>query len=179
MIKKEIFNGVLQIQPVAYEDERGSFTEIYNKKEFEKLGINNNFVQDNISFSKKRGTLRGLHFQLDPYEQSKLIKVIKGNILDVFVDIRPDSNSFGEYSSIKISEDSGWIYIPKGFAHGFITLEDNTTVMYKVDEFYSTDHECGIIWNDSVLQIDWKFTENIILSEKDRKLSKWDELFAQ
>ena len=179
MIKKDIFNGVLHIQPVVYEDDRGSFTEIYNKKDFDKLGIINNFVQDNISFSKKRGTLRGLHFQLQPHEQSKLIKVLKGSIIDVFVDIRPDSNSFGMYSSKKLSNDSGWIYVPKGFAHGFLTLEDDTTVMYKVDEFYSKDHECGIIWNDSVLQVDWDFKQEIILSEKDKTLSKWDELFTQ
>ena len=172
-----IFSGVLQINDTVHSDDRGFFSEIYNENELVNLGIKNNFIQDNMSYSKKRGTLRGLHFQINPYSQSKLLRVIGGKILDCFVDLRIGSKTYGKYNTIELDPSSGWIYIPKGFAHGFCTLEDNTSILYKVDNCYSAKHDKGIVWNDPALNINWLIKdESLVISKKDRKLPKLEKL---
>lgn len=172
--KLEIDGPTLITPKVAY-DERGFFLESYTRNEFEKLGIKDEFVQDNHSLSIKN-TLRGLHFQKEPYAQSKLVRCITGSILDVAVDIRKDSNTFGKHVKVVLSsEDKKMLYVPKGFAHGFLVLSDVAEVLYKVDNFYSKEYESGIIWNDKELGIDWPIT-NPILSEKDNGLPSFAEL---
>ena len=169
-----IFNDVKKIYPTIYSDTRGSFSEDYNYEKFSKIGITDSFVQDNISISMKKGTIRGLHFQLNKYAQSKLIKVISGSILDVFIDLRRDSVNFEKYSSIDLNEGDGWLYIPRGYAHGFCTLQDDTVVMYKVDNYFNSDNDSGIIFNDDFFNIKWPVEEeNAVISEKDKLLSKW------
>ena len=160
------------IIPDVFEDNRGFFTESYTQNKFHKLGVEVDFVQDNHSFSQYKGTIRGLHFQSDPMEQSKLVRVIKGSILDVIVDIRADSQNFRKYTTVELTDKNfKQVFIPQGFAHGFCTLEDNCHVTYKVDNFYSAENNCGIIWNDPQLNIKWP-TENPILSEQDQKWGK-------
>ena len=174
---KEIFNDIFNITYNIYEDERGSFSEIFNNKLMSKNNIPTNFVQDNLSFSEKSGTLRGLHFQKNPNAQSKLIKVLEGEIEDFFIDLRHDSPTYQKYSSFTLKKDNGWLYIPKGFAHGFCTLMDNTSVLYKVDNYYSQNDETGIIWNDNFFNITWPLPDNNpILSKKDKSLPLWSEI---
>lgn len=161
------------IKPQVFGDNRGFFLESYSKKKFAKEGIDAEFVQDNHSKSEKKGTLRGLHFQAPPYAQAKLIRVVSGKILDVIVDLRRDSETFGKWESFELSaENFQMLFVPRGFAHGFITLEDDTEVLYKADNFYEPESEGGIAWNDSDLKINWPI-ENPILSERD---SKWPNL---
>jgi len=159
------------IEPQVYKDERGYFFESYNEKEFHNKIGKINFIQDNESFSKF-GTLRGLHFQKNPYEQSKLVRVIKGEIQDVVVDIRIESLTYLKYLSIKLSEkNKKQIFIPKGFAHGFLVLSDEAIVSYKVDNFYNFKYESGIRYDDLKLKINWELGQNkIYLSKKDKKL---------
>lgn len=161
--------GCFILEPNVYQDNRGYFFESFNQEKFNELiNCNINFVQDNESFSSK-GILRGLHYQTGKYSQSKLVRVVKGKVLDVAVDIRKDSQTFGEHVSIELSEENKkQIFIPKGFAHGFIVLSDTAIFAYKCDNYYNKDAEAGIIYNDSMLQIDWKLHEQeIIVSEKD------------
>ncbi len=164
--------GCFVITPKVYEDERGFFFESFNQKTFEdKIGFNINFVQDNQSKSSK-GVLRGMHFQTGDHAQSKLVRVIKGCVLDVCVDIRKQSPTFGKYFSI-ILDDSNrkQLYIPKGFAHGFLALEDNTIFSYKCDNFYNKEAERGILFNDKDLNIDWNFpSDQLVISQKDKLL---------
>ena len=128
-------------------------------------------MQDNLSFSEQAGTIRGLHYQLDPFEQSKIIYVISGKIFDVFLDIRKSSPTYGKYGSMELTKESGFILVPKGFAHGFCTLEDKTLILYKVDNYYNPDYETGVIWNDQQLSIKWPFSEDLCrLSKKDLML---------
>lgn len=176
MKKKEIFPDIFLIENTKFRDNRGSFQESYNRKTFSNLGINNDFIQDNISISNKEGTIRGLHFQKGKSAQSKLIYVTSGKILDIFVDIRENSKTFGEHSSIELSEKSGCLFIPKGFAHGFCTLEDNTSVLYKVDNFYDKESDSGVIWNDASLNISWPIFSNYYISDKDKKLTPFNQL---
>ena len=166
---------LLVIEPQIFEDERGFFIECYNYNDFKELGIENIFVQDNHSKSLK-GVLRGLHFQNGEFSQAKLIRVLKGTILDIVVDLRENSETFGKYFAIELNEKSKkMLFIPKGFAHGFLTLEDNTEILYKCDNFYNPESEVGIIWNDTDLNIDWSFEKydinvnKLIISEKDKK----------
>ena len=159
------------IEPQIHEDERGCFFESYNEKEFHKKIGKINFVQDNESFSKF-GTLRGLHFQKKPYEQSKLVRVIKGKIQDVAVDIRKKSPTYLKYISVFLSEQNKrQLFIPKGFAHAFLVLSDESIVSYKVDNFYNFKYESGIRYDDLRLKINWELGQNKInLSKKDKKL---------
>lgn len=168
---EDIFiSGVKIIHPRVFNDPRGYFYESYNKKAFAEAGIKDDFVQDNQSLSEK-GVLRGLHFQIPPYAQSKLVRVIRGSVLDVVVDIRKNSSTYGKHFSIELSEENKTIlYIPEGFAHGFVTLEDNTLFSYKCGNFYNKESEEGLMWNDPDLNIDWRI-ESPILSEKDQKNS--------
>ena len=168
-------DGLILITPKVIYDERGFFLESYTRNELEELGIKDEFVQDNHSLSIKN-TLRGLHFQRQPYAQSKLVRCITGSILDVAVDIRKDSKTLGKHVKVVLSsEDKTMLYIPRGFAHGFLVLSDVAEVLYKVDNSYSKGHELGIIWNDHELGIDWPVT-NPIMSEKDKRLPKFAEL---
>ena len=158
------------IMPIKHGDHRGFFSDTYNQGVLERAGINVNFVQDNQSLSQKRGTLRGLHYQAPPFAQDKLVRVTKGAILDVAVDIRKASKTYGQYISAVISEvDWNQIFVPKGFAHGFVTLEDDTEVQYKVSDFYAPKHDYGLCWNDPLLNIKWGFEEHeLTLSDKDK-----------
>lgn len=166
---------LLIITPNVFEDDRGYFFEAFNKKIFrEKTGLDINFVQDNESHSTY-GTLRGLHYQLPPHSQSKLVRVISGEVLDVAVDLRKDSKTYGEHFSLILSEkNKKQLFIPKGFAHGFVVLSKKTTFSYKCDDFYNFKAEGGIIYNDSTLNIDWKLDQvDLILSQKDLLLPKF------
>jgi dTDP-4-dehydrorhamnose 3,5-epimerase len=156
------------LEPKVFGDHRGYFFESYNEEVFHKLGIMNRFVQDNESFSTY-GTLRGLHFQKGEFAQSKLVRVIKGRVLDVAVDLRTNSKSFGRTFCCELSEENKkMMLIPRGFAHGFVVLSESAIFCYKCDNFYSPSHEAGINWNDPVLKIDWKIPhEDILLSSKD------------
>lgn len=167
LIKTPIQDLVV-LQPKVFTDDRGYFYESYSKAAFEKIGLYLNFVQDNQSLSSK-GVLRGLHFQNKPYAQGKLVRVIKGAVYDVAVDIRKNSKTYGNWFGIELNEENKtMMYIPEGFAHGFVTLKDETIFSYKCTNGYDKASEDCIIWNDKQLNIDWKI-ENPILSEKDLK----------
>ena len=174
--QKTSIEGVYVITPKVYGDKRGYFFESYNKKDFLNAGININFVQDNESKSH-RGVLRGLHFQ-KKYPQSKLVRVVKGEVFDVAVDLRKDSKTFGKYESVILSEDNQKQFlIPKGFAHGFLVLSDEAKFVYKCDDFYHPEDEGGIIYNDPDININWPFLDNIELSEKDKKHPSFKEIY--
>jgi len=160
------------LTPERIGDDRGFFSEVYNAKRFADAGIDLRFVQGNHSLSAEAGVLRGLHFQLPPFAQDKLVRVVRGCILDVAVDLRRTSPTFGQHVSVEISADNfKQILVPKGFAHGFITREPGTEVLYKVTNYYSPEHDRGIIWNDPDLGIDWQVSANdVILSGKDATL---------
>jgi dTDP-4-dehydrorhamnose 3,5-epimerase len=167
--------GCFVLEPKVFEDGRGYFFESFNQNTFNNLiGQNVNFVQDNESFSSK-GVLRGLHFQKGVHAQSKLVRVIKGKVLDVAVDIRPNSLTFGEYVTVELSEENkAQLFVPRGFAHGFIVLSDIAIFSYKCDNYYNKESEGGIIYNDESLGIDWKLNEDLlIVSEKDLLLPKF------
>ncbi|MCD6179572.1 MAG: dTDP-4-dehydrorhamnose 3,5-epimerase [Bacteroidales bacterium] len=160
--------NLLILKPNIYKDDRGYFFESYNKELFLSKGIDQNFVQDNESKSMK-GVLRGLHFQKPPYAQGKLVRVMKGAVLDVAVDLRKSSSTFGQWESIELTEDNKFMYwIPPGMAHGFITLEDNTVFFYKCTNVYNKQSEGSILWNDPDLNINWGSNIKPLLSEKDK-----------
>lgn len=162
-------SGVKLIEPAVFGDHRGFFMESYNEKTFNEAGIKEKFIQDNHSLSKEAGVLRGLHYQLAPKAQTKLIRALTGAIYDVVLDIRQDSPTYGQWDSYILSEaNKRQLLVPKGFAHGFCTLTENVNVLYKVDEFYSAEHDRGIIWNDEEIGITWPVT-NPVLSEKDTR----------
>ena len=167
---KTSIEGVIVVEPKVYDDPRGFFYESYRKKLFVQNGIKDNFVQDNVSASAK-GVLRGLHYQIAPRAQAKLMRVLRGSVYDAVVDIRPRSKTFGKFFSITLSaENKKMLYIPKGFAHGFCVLEEGTEFMYKVSDYYSPEHERGILWSDPALSIPWpKLDRAFILSDKDKK----------
>jgi dTDP-4-dehydrorhamnose 3,5-epimerase len=170
IIATKQLRDVLIIEPASYEDPRGFFMESYNSREFQEAGIQIAFVQDNHSLSKEAGVLRGLHYQLEPKAQTKLVRVLTGAIFDVAVDLRQSSPTFGHWTGVVLSESNRrQLLIPKGFAHGFCTLVPNTQVFYKVDEYYSPQHDRGIAWDDDFIGIDWPITKPI-LSYKDRDL---------
>jgi dTDP-4-dehydrorhamnose 3,5-epimerase len=160
---------VLLIETEVFGDHRGFFTESYNSQKFCQHGIEVTFIQDNHSLSVEAGVIRGLHYQLNPKAQTKLVRVAAGAIYDVVVDIRKSSPTFGQWEGfILSSSNKRQLLVPKGFAHGFCTLVPNTEVLYKVDEYYSPAHDRGILWNDTSLNIDWP-TLKPILSDKDQK----------
>lgn len=166
-IAQKIFDDLVVLQPTVFEDTRGYFYESYNKNLFSSLGINADFVQDNQSLSQK-DVLRGLHFQAPPFAQGKLVRAIKGSVLDIAVDIRKNSPYYGKHFSIVLSESNKtMMWIPEGFAHGFVTLEDNTIFSYKCTNTYNKASEGCILWNDPTLNINWQ-TKHPILSEKDQ-----------
>lgn len=170
--------GCFVIEPTVFGDDRGSFFESFNKQRFFDLtGIHIDFVQDNQSLSQ-RGVLRGLHFQKGEFVQAKLVRVIKGKVLDIVVDIRKESETYGDVFSIELSgENNKQLFVPRGFAHGFSVLEDQTIFSYKCDNYYNKESEGGIIYNDAELNIDWKLSsKEILLSEKDKVLPNFKSL---
>jgi dTDP-4-dehydrorhamnose 3,5-epimerase len=171
-IKTTALREVLLFKPRRFADSRGYFVETFNQRLLAEAGVGVQFVQDNQSFSAKAGTIRGLHFQLPPAAQTKLVRVLHGSIFDVAIDLRQGSPTFGRWIGETLTAAGGeQLLIPCGFAHAFCTLEDDTEVAYKVDDFYSPKCECGIIWNDPDLHIDWPIApDGAILSDKDSKL---------
>lgn len=163
------------LKPKLFLDSRGYFFESYNSKILKEFGLNSRFVQDNESLSHK-GVLRGLHYQIGEHAQAKLVRVIKGSVLDVIVDIRPQSETYGMHYKVVLSEENKYqLLVPRGFAHGFLVLEDHTIFSYKCDNYYNKDSERGIIYNDKTLNIDWGMSEkDLKLSEKDILLSSFE-----
>lgn len=163
--KKKLSDNLILLKPVIFSDERGWFYEAFKENGTQ---IQNKFIQDNHSYSRLKGTIRGLHIQLPPYQQAKIIRVLKGKILDVVLDLRPTSMSYLKFDIYELdSIQKNALFIPKGFAHGFITIEDDTEVYYKVDEIYSKEHELTIKYNDPDLSIEWPAFEKYFISEKD------------
>lgn len=174
---KTTIEDVIVVEPVVHGDHRGYFVETYRKDKLEEfLGYSINFCQDNESKSKK-GVLRGLHYQLPPYAQTKLVRVIQGRVLDVAVDIRRGSPTFGKYVAVELSgENKKQLLVPRGFAHGFVVLEDDTIFAYKVDSYYSPECDKGIAFDDPDIGIDWQLpADELLLSEKDTKQPKLKE----
>ena len=168
-------HGVYHLKPKVYSDKRGFFLESYSLQQFAHYGITTNFVQDNHSFSVQNGVIRGLHFQYPPFAQTKLIRVIQGAVYDVVLDLRKSSPSFGKWESFELSDKTHeMIYIPKGCAHGFCTLQENTGFLYKCDTYYHPYAEGGILWNDPDLCIPWPCTDPL-LSPKDEQLPRTKE----
>lgn len=177
-IEQTKLEGCFIIHDTIFKDERGYFFESFNKKRFTELtGLNIDFVQDNQSASTK-GVLRGLHFQTGDAAQAKLVRVLQGSVLDVAVDIRKNSPTFGKYVAVELSENSHTqFFIPRGFAHGFVVLSDKAIFFYKCDNYYNKQAESGLMYNDKTLNIDWRLPENeLILSEKDKRNLSLDEL---
>ena len=168
---KTTLDGLVVLKPTIFKDNRGYFMESYNQKNINKLVGNVNFVQDNESESS-RGVLRGLHFQKPPYAQAKLVRCLKGSVLDVVLDLRKDSKTYGIFETILLTEENKkQLFIPKGFAHGFVVLSETAIFSYKVDNYYNPDSESGVLWNGLDLNIDWKINKKeIIVSEKDKSL---------
>ena len=161
-------DGVYILEPNKYGDTRGYFMETYKKEDFDKAGLEYNFIQDNQSKSKK-GVLRGLHFQKS-FPQAKLVRCIEGEVFDVCVDLRKNSKTYGKWEGVVLSAEKGnQFMIPRGFAHGFLVLSDTATFCYKCDELYHPEDEGGVMWNDDAIDIKWPFVEGILLSEKDKK----------
>jgi len=175
-IKTEI-DGVFIIEPKIFKDERGYFFESYNEEEFKKNGIPNRFVQDNQSKSSE-GVIRGLHMQKEPHAQAKLVRVVKGKVLDVAVDVRPDSPTFGKYVAVELSEENQrQLFIPRGFLHGFSVLSKEVIFAYKCDNLYCKEAEFGIRYDDPEIGVDWRVPpEKVITSPKDRMANKLSDL---
>lgn len=167
------------LEPDRFGDNRGWFSESYNKKVFEDLGLNYDFVQDNESFSTKKGVLRGLHFQNEPYTQAKIVRCTRGAVYDVAVDIRHDSPTYGMWVGVELSEENGrQLLIPRGFLHGFQTLTDNVKFAYKCDNYYNKESDGGVMYNDPDIGVVWPI-EDPILSEKDKHHPKLKELVKE
>lgn len=174
------FNGVKLFRPVRHVDHRGFFSEAYSRRVCEAHGIHADFIQDNHSLSRHAGVVRGLHFQIPPHAQSKLVRVVHGAIFDVIVDIRAGSPTYGQHAAAELTADN-WnqIFVPAGFAHGFCTLEPDTEVIYKVDAYYAPEHDRGLLWDDPALAIAWPVDPaKAELSERDRRHPRLAELPA-
>lgn len=167
---KEAF--IIELEPK--EDERGFFARSFCQEEFKAHGLNSRVVQCNISFNRKRGTLRGLHYQIAPYEEAKLVRCTRGAIYDVIIDLRPESPTFKQWIGVELTaENHRMLYVPEGFAHGFQTLEDNTEVFYQVSEFYHPESERGVRWDDPAFNIEWPLPVTVV-SEKDQRWSNFE-----
>jgi dTDP-4-dehydrorhamnose 3,5-epimerase len=173
VIKTEI-EGILIIEPKVFEDDRGYFFESFNENKYIEAGIDNKWVQDNQSRSSY-GVVRGLHYQIEPYAQTKLVRALQGRIIDIAVDIRKESPAFGKWIKIELSEENKrQLLVPKGFAHGFAVISEVAVVLYKCDKFYNPQAERGIIYNDNDLNIDWGLNaDDIIVSDKDKMLPEF------
>lgn len=178
IVKETKLKGCFIIEPSLFNDKRGYFFESYNEQQFNNaIGEEINFVQDNQSFSSK-GVLRGIHYQIGTHSQAKLVRVLKGSVLDVVVDLRKDSQTYGKYLSVELSaKNKKQVFIPRGFGHGYVVLSETAEFFYKCDNYYNKDSERGIIYNDVVLNIDWKLAEeDFILSKKDLQLPMFNSL---
>lgn len=180
-IERFDIEGVVRLTPRVFADERGAFCETYSRRAFAEAIGDVDFVQDNVSRSVKRGTVRGLHFQAPPMAQAKLVRVLKGKILDVAVDVRRGSPTCGRHVAVELSaDDDAQLFVPRGFLHGFCTLEDDTHVFYKVDAAYSAAHDGAVFWADPDLAIDWPISaDEAVLSEKDRNARSLREVAAK
>jgi dTDP-4-dehydrorhamnose 3,5-epimerase len=168
VISETKLKGAFVIELEPFEDERGFFGRAWSDREFERSGLNARFVESNISFNKKKGTLRGMHYQLAPYNQTKLVRCTRGSIYDVIIDLRPDSTTFKRWFALELSaENYLMLYVPGGFAHGFQTLEDNTEVFYHASAYYAPEHARGVRWNDPAFNISWP-ADDLIMIERDR-----------
>ena len=169
--------GLLLLKPDRFGDERGYFSETFNARDLRRAGLDRVFVQDNQSMSSEAGTVRGLHFQRPPAAQAKLIRVLSGCILDIAVDLRSGSTTYGQHVAVELSADN-WqqLYVPEGFAHGFCTLVPNTVVAYKVTDYYAPDCDDGILWSDPAIGVDWPSFAGTVVSPKDAKLQKLSDL---
>jgi dTDP-4-dehydrorhamnose 3,5-epimerase len=168
--------GAYVIEPEPIEDERGFFARTWCRREFEERGLISSLVQCSISFNTKKDTLRGMHYQVAPYEETKLVRCTRGEIFDVIVDLRPDSASYRKHVGIRLSaENRRMLYIPHGMAHGFQTLADSTEVFYQMSEFYHGGSACGVRWNDPAFQIVWPEADHRIISERDRAYPDFPE----
>ena len=168
-------HGAFFINPEKYEDVRGEFFRTYCSDEFQKNGIHFSILQSSISVSRNRGTLRGMHFQRPPHEEAKLVRCIRGSVYDVIIDLRPDSTTFKKWISVELGEAIGnALYIPKGFAHGFLSLSDNAALLYQMDEYYQPLSACGVRWDDPEFGISWPITDPS-MSEKDRNWNNFLE----
>ena len=169
-------NKVVLIKPARHQDQRGFFTETYNRREYKKLGIDEEFVQDNHSFSWKAGTLRGLHFQCPENAQAKLVSCLSGAIFDVAVDIRKNSPKFGQWEGYELSAENGHqLYVPVGFAHGFLTLKANSEIIYKCTDYYAPNSEGSLRWNDPTIGIKWPLLEKPIINARDTAAPLFNE----
>lgn len=171
--------GPVLITPKRFGDARGFFSETYSAKDFSTIGIAVPFVQDNHALTAKKGTIRGLHFQVAPKTQDKLVRVVRGSVYDVAVDIRRNSPTYGRYVGVELSAEN-WqqLFVPRGFAHGYCTLESNTEVLYKTSDFYAPECEGGCLWNDKTLNIAWPTFSGKIVSERDANLPSFAELHS-
>ena len=157
---------MIELEPI--EDERGFFARTFCQDEFKRHGLNLNIVQCNLSYNRRKSTLRGMHYQAAPYGEAKLVGCIRGAIHDVVIDARPNSKSFKQWISVELTDENRrWVYIPEGLAHGFLTLRDHTEVFYQMSEFYRPEFSCGIRWNDPAFNIDWP-SEVLVVSDRDR-----------
>jgi len=162
--------GAFLIQPEKLEDERGFFARAWCRKEFQANNLDAELVQCNISFGRKKGTLRGMHYQISPHQEVKLVRCTMGAIYDVIIDLRPESSSYLQWVGVELSADTRkMLYVPKGFAHGFQTLQDNTEVFYQVSEFYAPSSERGVRWDDPAFDIQWPDIDERVISERDRR----------
>ena len=170
------FDGLFVLEPKIFNDERGYFYESFNKKTFEDFGLFGNFIQDNQSLSHKN-VLRGMHFQKPPHEQIKIVRVVTGSAIDIVVDIRENSPTYGkQYSILLTAENKKMLYIPGGFAHGFLSLEDNTLINYKCSSLYNKESEGCLLWNDETINLKLPFYNDLIISEKDKLGQPFNEI---
>jgi dTDP-4-dehydrorhamnose 3,5-epimerase len=172
--------GLRLVKPRRFADSRGYFAETYTERRFFEAGIMARFVQDNESYSASRGTIRGLHFQLPPAAQAKLVRVVRGSVYDVAIDLRAGSLTYGRWAGATLTAQGGeQLFVPRGFAHGFCTLEPDTIAAYKVDDFYAPASDSGLIWNDPTLAIDWPIAPHeVVLSDKDAKLGRFADFVS-
>ena len=177
LVEKLRISAVKVLIPNMYGDRRGFFSEVYSRRTLAESGVETDFVQDNHSFSAEKGTVRGLHFQTPPFAQDKLVRVVRGTVFDVAVDLRWNSRTYGRHVSVVLSAEA-WnqLLIPVGFAHGFMTLVPDTEVIYKVSEYYVSEHDKGLLWNDPALGIQWPVPEDeAVVSDKDRGQPRFAE----
>lgn len=168
--------GAFVIEPEKKEDDRGFFARIFEKKQFDEMGLDTNLFQSNISFNKKKGTLRGMHYQLPPYEETKIVRCTRGSIYDVIIDLRKNSDTFMKWFGIEMSEDNyKMLYISKGFAHGFLTLEDNSEVFYQMSDCFMPEYARGIRWDDKKIKIAWP-EDPTVISENDHSYKNWTDI---
>ena len=179
-VEATVISGVLLLKPRYFHDARGYFVETFNARAAHAAGLTAQFVQDNQAWSRKRGTVRALHFQVPPRAQAKLVRVLRGSIYDVAVDLRTGSPSYGRWVAVTLTAQGGeQIFLPHGFAHGYCTLEDNTEVAYKVDDYYAPDCERGLIWDDPALGIGWPVAAaDAVLSDKDLQLPRFADFVS-